>query len=164
MLGPARIVLCLLLAPSLSLAATVSATGARVLEAQRLPTSAESYVILDADTGKLIASQLADTPRSPASTIKTLTTYAPLDMLGPTFVWHTQAFTRGSLKDGVLDGDLILVGGGDPYMTLERWWSFVSGLRAKGLKTIHGDIVIDNSAFSLPDNDPGAFDGKPNRA
>lgn len=158
-----RTALCLLVAPSLSLASNVSATLAHTLESQRLPTSAESFVILDAESGKVVASQLPDTPRSPASTIKTLTTYAALDMLGPTFVWHTQAYTRGSLKDGVLQGDLILVGGGDPYMTLERWWSFVSALRAKGLKTIEGDIVIDNSAFSLPDNDPGAFDGKPNR-
>ena len=44
----------------------------------------------------------------------------------------------------------ILQGGGDPYMTLERWWSFVQGLRAQGLNSIPGDIVIDNSAFSLP--------------
>jgi D-alanyl-D-alanine carboxypeptidase/D-alanyl-D-alanine-endopeptidase (penicillin-binding protein 4) len=48
-------------------------------------------------------------------------------------------------------------------MTLERWWSFAHGLRAKGLRSIRGDIVIDDSAFSLPAEDPGAFDGKPNR-
>ena len=63
----------------------------------------------------------------------------------------------------MLDGDLILQGGGDPYMTLERWWSFVHMLRAKGLKAIRGDIVIDNTAFALPPEDPGAFDGRPNR-
>ncbi len=61
-------------------------------------------------------------------------------------------------------GDLILQGGGDPYMTLERWWSFVQGLRATGLKSIGGDIVIDNTAFSLGKEDPGAFDGRPNRS
>ena len=49
-------------------------------------------------------------------------------------------------------------------MTLERWWSFVQGLRAQGLKSIRGDIVIDNGAFSLPKEDPGAFDGRPNRS
>ena len=37
-------------------------------------------------------------------------------------------------------------------------------MRARGLKTIHGDIVIDNTAFSLPPEDPGEFDGRPNRA
>jgi D-alanyl-D-alanine carboxypeptidase/D-alanyl-D-alanine-endopeptidase (penicillin-binding protein 4) len=48
-------------------------------------------------------------------------------------------------------------------MTLERWWSFAQALRSHGLKAIHGDIVIDNSAFSLPPEDPGEFDGRPNR-
>jgi len=49
-------------------------------------------------------------------------------------------------------------------MTLERWWSFVHALRAKGLKTIHGNIVVDNTAFYLPPEDPGEFDGRPNRS
>ena len=75
-----------------------------------------------------------------------------------------RALLRGELKDGVLDGDLVLQGGGDPYMTLERWWSFVHALRARGLKTIRGDIVIDNTAFAVPPEDPGAFDGRPHRA
>src|SRR5208282_6710686 len=56
-----------------------------------------------------------------------------------------------------------LRGGGDPYMTLERWWSFVHMLRAKGLKSIRGDIVVDDSAFALPPEDPGDFDGRPYR-
>jgi len=93
-----------------------------------------------------------------------VTTFAALDLLGPSFTWRTRAAIRGEITDGELDGDLILQGGGDPYMTLERWWSFVRALRARGLKTIHGDIVIDNSAFSLPPADPGDFDGRPNRS
>jgi D-alanyl-D-alanine carboxypeptidase/D-alanyl-D-alanine-endopeptidase (penicillin-binding protein 4) len=136
---------------------------AQTLGLEHLPASAESFVILDPQTNRVLASQLPDTPRSPASTIKALTTFAALDMLGPAFVWRTRAFVRGELRGGALDGDLILQGGGDPYMTLERWWSFAHGLRAKGLKSIRGDIVIDDSAFSLPAEDPGAFDGKPNR-
>ncbi len=136
----------------------------RTLATQQLPASALSVVILDPSTGKVLLSQLPDTPRSPASTIKTVTTFAALDMLGPTFTWHTRASIRGKLTGGVLDGDLILQGGGDPYITLERWWSFAQSLRAKGLRAIHGDIIIDDTAFSLPAEDPGAFDGKPNRS
>jgi len=121
-------------------------------------------VILDPDSGRVLVSELPDTPRSPASTIKTVTTFAALDMLGPTFTWHTRASVRGSLQGGVLDGDLILQGGGDPYITLERWWSFAQSLRAKGLRSIRGDIIVDDTAFSLPPEDPAAFDGKPNRS
>jgi len=137
---------------------------ARTIEEQRLPSSAVSFAIVDPDSGRVLASLNGDTPRSPASTIKTLTTFAGLDVLGPAYAWHTRALLRGELIDGVLDGDLILQGGGDPYMTLERWWSFVRTLRARGLKTIRGDIVIDNTAFAVPQEDPGTFDGRPNRA
>jgi len=134
-----------------------------VIAAQRLPPGAVSFVIVEPDSGRIVLSQNPDTPRSPASTIKVVTTFAALDMLGPAYTWHTRALIRGPLKDGVLDGDLILQGGGDPYMTLERWWSFAHALRAKGLKAIRGDIVIDNTAFSLPALDPAEFDGRPNR-
>jgi len=144
-------------------AAEVPAAVTQVIAAQRLPPGAVSLAIVDPDSGRLIFSQNPDTPRSPASTIKVITTFAALDLLGPSYTWHTRASIRGALNDGVLDGDLILQGGGDPYMTLERWWSFARALRAKGLKTIHGDIVIDNTAFSLPPEDPGEFDGRPNR-
>ena len=140
-------------------AGTIGAVPAgitQLIASERLPSSAVSFVVLDAESGRMVMSHNPDTPRSPASTIKTVTTFAALDMLGPTFVWQTRAWTH--------DGDLFLQGGGDPYLTVERWWSFVQGLRAAGLKSIPGDIVIDNTAFSLPKEDPGAFDGRPNRS
>jgi serine-type D-Ala-D-Ala carboxypeptidase/endopeptidase (penicillin-binding protein 4) len=152
-----RIVLaCVFLAPGIAGSATpIPAVIEQTMAAQELPASAVSFVILDADSGRVIMSQNPDVLRSPASTIKTVTTFAALDLLGPTFTWQTRAWNRG--------GDLILQGGGDPYITMERWWSFVQGLRVAGLKSIHGDVVIDNTAFSLPPEDPGAFDGRPNR-
>lgn len=134
----------------------VPATVTQTMTAQRLPSSAVSFVVLEPDTGRVVISHNADTPRSPASTIKTVTTYAALDLLGPAYTWQTRAYVQGP--------DLILQGGGDPYITMERWWSFVQGLRAHRLKSIDGDIVIDNSAFSQPAEDPGAFDGRPNRS
>jgi serine-type D-Ala-D-Ala carboxypeptidase/endopeptidase (penicillin-binding protein 4) len=144
--------------------AAVPAAVTQVIVAQQLPPSAVSFAIVDPDSGRLVFSQNPDTLRSPASTVKVVTTFAALDLLGPAYTWHTRASIRGALDHGVLEGDLILQGGGDPYMTLERWWSFVHALRAAGLKTIHGDIVIDNTAFSLPPEDPRAFDGRPNRS
>jgi D-alanyl-D-alanine carboxypeptidase/D-alanyl-D-alanine-endopeptidase (penicillin-binding protein 4) len=137
---------------------------AKVIAAQHLPPNSVSFVVVDPDSGKSIIGENIDTPRSPASTIKAVTTFASLDLLGPSYVWHTRALLHGTLRNGVLDGDLILQGGGDPYMSLERWWSFARTLRDKGLKSIRGDIVIDNTAFSLPPEDPGAFDGRPNRS
>jgi D-alanyl-D-alanine carboxypeptidase/D-alanyl-D-alanine-endopeptidase (penicillin-binding protein 4) len=146
--------ICCTALPVSSIAA-VPAGITQAIAAQRLPGSAVSFVILEADSGHVVMSQNADTPRSPASTIKTVTTFAALDMLGPAYIWQTRAWTH--------EGDLFLQGGGDPYMTMERWWSFVQGLRAQGLKSIRGDIVIDDTAFSVSE-DPGAFDGRPNRS
>jgi D-alanyl-D-alanine carboxypeptidase/D-alanyl-D-alanine-endopeptidase (penicillin-binding protein 4) len=143
--------------------AGVPAPIAQVIAAQRLPSSAVSVAVIDLSSGRLVFDLNPDTPRSPASTIKTVTTFAALDLLGPAYTWHTRALASGTLVGGVLDGDLILQGGGDPYMTLERWWSFTQALRARGLRSIHGDIVIDNTAFALPPEDPGEFDGRPNR-
>jgi D-alanyl-D-alanine carboxypeptidase/D-alanyl-D-alanine-endopeptidase (penicillin-binding protein 4) len=137
---------------------------AKVIAAQHLPPNSVSFVIADPENGKLLAGLNIDTPRSPASTIKLVTTFASLDLLGPSYVWHTRAWVHGPIKDGVLAGDLILQGGGDPYMSLERWWSFARALRDKGLRTIQGDIVIDDTAFSLPPEALGAFDGRPNRS
>jgi serine-type D-Ala-D-Ala carboxypeptidase/endopeptidase (penicillin-binding protein 4) len=145
-------------------AAAVPALVLQTMATQKLPPDAASFVILDADSGRVMMSRLPDTQRSPASTIKTLTTFAALDMLGPAFAWHTKALIRGELVSGVLNGDLILQGGGDPYLTLERWWNFCQQLRAAGLKSIRGDVIVDNTAFSLPPEDPAAFDGKPNRS
>jgi D-alanyl-D-alanine carboxypeptidase/D-alanyl-D-alanine-endopeptidase (penicillin-binding protein 4) len=136
----------------------------RLMASERLPPSAVSFVIVDPESGRVVRSQNPDTPRSPASTIKVVTTIAALELLGPAYTWHTHASIRGEIEGGVLDGDLILQGGGDPYMTLERWWSFARALRAKGLRRIHGDIVIDDTAFSLPPEDPAEFDGRPNRS
>jgi D-alanyl-D-alanine carboxypeptidase/D-alanyl-D-alanine-endopeptidase (penicillin-binding protein 4) len=143
--------------------AAIPAPVAQTIAAERLPASTVSFAVVDVESGRIAASLNGDTPRSPASTIKLVTTFAGLDMLGPAYLWHTQALLRGELAEGVLTGDLILKGGGDPYLTLERWWSFVQTLRAKGLKAVRGDIVIDDTAFALPPEDPAAFDARPHR-
>jgi D-alanyl-D-alanine carboxypeptidase/D-alanyl-D-alanine-endopeptidase (penicillin-binding protein 4) len=63
----------------------------------------------------------------------------------------------------VLDGNLVLLGGGDPFMSAERWWGFVSGLRQAGVERIRDDIVIDNSMFTTQGDDRGSFDNRPER-
>jgi D-alanyl-D-alanine carboxypeptidase/D-alanyl-D-alanine-endopeptidase (penicillin-binding protein 4) len=167
--GFCRVLACCaaaLLAASAAPASTgvIPVPVAHTLAAERLAPSSASFAVLDADSGQVVASLNAATPRTPASTMKVVTTFAALDLLGPAYTWRTEALIHGALEGGVLRGDLILKGGGDPYMTLERWWSFVQALRAKGLHTIAGDIVIDDTAFAPPPEDPGAFDGRPNRS
>ncbi len=101
---------------------------------------------------------------NPASTMKLLTTYAALDLLGPAYTWKTEAYIDGELKNGVLYGNLILKGYGDPKFTIEQFWLWLSELRARGLHEIRGDLVLDRSYFDLPAHDPAQFDDDPARA
>lgn len=131
---------------------------------QRLTESSVSVFVQDLSNDDVVLSLNADQLRSPASTIKTLTTFVALDILGPTFTWKTRVFTDGTIKDGVLDGNLIIVGGGDPYLTAERWWRFVTAIRQQGIKTITGDIIIDRSYFAPINDDRSSFDGAPEKS
>lgn len=97
---------------------------------------------------------------NPASVMKLVTAFAALDTLGPAYTWTTRISSTGTLKDGVLDGDLHLVGGADPVLSYERLWKLLRQVRALGVATIQGDIVLDSSALRLPLHDPDAFDGR----
>jgi len=129
-----------------------------------VPAQRVSIYVRDAGTNEVVVELNSDAARSPASTIKVLTTFAALDMLGPAYTWKTRAYAGGRVENGVLHGDLYLVGGGDPYMTDERWWSFVQGLRERGLAKITGDVVIDNKYFAPITNSRAAFDAQPFRS
>jgi D-alanyl-D-alanine carboxypeptidase/D-alanyl-D-alanine-endopeptidase (penicillin-binding protein 4) len=136
----------------------------RALNQSGVPAKNVSIFVQDANTHETIVDLNADRPRSPASTIKVLTSFAALDMLGPAYTWKTHAYLGGRLSNGVLHGDLILVGEGDPFMTIERWWSFVQQLRELGLTKITGDIVIDNSYFAPIPQSRADFDAQPFRS
>jgi D-alanyl-D-alanine carboxypeptidase/D-alanyl-D-alanine-endopeptidase (penicillin-binding protein 4) len=105
----------------------------------------------------------ADTPMNPASTMKLITTFAALELLGPAYTWKTEVYVGGPVAQGVLNGSLAIKGYGDPKLTLERLWLLLREVRARGVRVIRGDLVLDRSHFALPAADPGAFDGEPYR-
>ena len=124
-----------------------------------IPVSNVAIAVQDISRDQLILSINPAMPMNPASTMKLVTTYAGLELLGPAYRWQTQSFLAGSLKDGVLEGDLVLKGGGDPHITLEDFWLMLRALRARGLKDIRGDLVLDRSRFGPIEYDAGRFDG-----
>lgn len=102
-----------------------------------------------------------DTVFQPASTMKVVTTYAALELLGPQFQWKTEAYTTGRLENGVLDGDLIIRGSGDPSFSAKELWLFIHEIQDFGIHEIRGNIVLDGSVFGKDGYDPAAFDGAP---
>ena len=106
----------------------------------------------------------AERPFNPASTMKLVTTHAALAMLGPSYRWTTRFLTTGPIRDGVLQGDLILQGGGDPHLVIEDLHALMADLRAQGLTTIRGDLVVDDARFAVGPADGEAFDGDASQA
>jgi D-alanyl-D-alanine carboxypeptidase/D-alanyl-D-alanine-endopeptidase (penicillin-binding protein 4) len=100
---------------------------------------------------------------NPASVMKLVTTFSALDILGADFTWKTGFYTDGTLSKGVLTGNLIIKGGGDPKWVLERIDENFKTLQTLGVQRITGDIVLDNSVFDLPEKNSADFDGEPMR-
>ena len=136
----------------------------RILQERRVPGTSLSVLVREVGRSEPLVSWNAAVPRNPASTMKVLTTAAALDTLGPAYTWRTRAYATGPIRDRTLHGDLVLVGGGDPFLTAERWWSFANGVRQAGIDRIAGDVVIDNGLFAPQGDDRGAFDNRPYRS
>ncbi len=120
-------------------------------------------LIVDAETGETLFQQNADRYFVPASNMKLFATALALAKLGPEFRFHTTLETSGTISGGVLTGDLVLVGRGDPNLSNRKFpynlkeefdgspekalAQLVDGLAAKGVKEIAGDVVGDDSYF-----------------
>ena len=131
----------------------------QALRTAGVPASSVSVVVQPADSDRPLLAHQPNVAMNPASTMKLVTTYAALDLLGPAFRWKTSAFLEGVLRDGVLDGNLSLKGSGDPKLNLESFWVLLRALRGKGLREIRGDVLLDRSYFASAPGDPGGFDG-----
>ncbi len=135
----------------------------RLLRREGVPQEAVSVLVQEVGSGTLRLALNAQQPVNPASLTKLLTTYAALDQLGPAFTWQTPVWLAGRVQNGVLEGNLHLQGRGDPKLTLERLWLLVQRLRQMGITEIRGDIVLDQSAFAVPEASPAEFDNEPLR-
>lgn len=136
---------------------------AQALARAGVPQSSVALYVHEVDTPKPVATYNAERAMNPASAIKLVTTFAALDLLGPTYTWKTEAYLLGPMEGDVLHGDLLLKGYGDPKLTIENFWLFLRGLRARGLREVRGDLVLDRSYFDQVEHDPAHFDNEPLR-
>ena len=121
-------------------------------------------LIVDAQTGEPLFEKNADSYFVPASNMKLFTTALALAKLGPDYKFRTTLETRGTISpDGILSGDLVLVGRGDPNLSNRKFpfegkeefdgppekalIQLADALVARGVKEISGDVVGDDSYF-----------------
>ena len=175
--GPRAASRVLRLASVLSVLSVLSALPALPASAQTLPKRAAAMLdqppldhalwgvaVVD-EHGKLVYARNADHLFVPASNTKILVTAVASALLPPDFTVKTSIYSTGSVSDGVLHGDLILYGRGDPAVGVRCYavdtteagacdrdpvWQMrklVEQLKASGIRTIDGGIVGDGSYF-----------------
>jgi D-alanyl-D-alanine carboxypeptidase/D-alanyl-D-alanine-endopeptidase (penicillin-binding protein 4) len=147
-----------------AIASTLPEPVRAALRHAHIPLSGVSILVQQTDASRPMLSLNADRAINPASTMKLLTTIAALETLGPAYRWKTEAYLDGKLENGVLQGNLVFKGYGDPKLTVEQFWLWLHELRQRGLREIRGDIVLDHSYFEAVRQDPAAFDHDPTRA
>lgn len=122
-----------------------------------LQHAAWSFLAVYADTKDTIARHDEQMALPPASVMKTVSTGAALMMLGENYTFKTRLYIRGKItEDGILNGDLIVRGGGDPSLGSDKWresfrdtlfLNIYRQLRAQGIKLINGNVLCDASVF-----------------
>ena len=132
----------------------------QALARAQVPASAVSLLVVDASGQRPPRlSHRTGEAMNPASVMKLVTTYAALDVLGPDFLWKTHVTMDGRIQNGLLDGNMLVRGGGDPKLVVERLQTLLTQVQASGVRAIRGDIVLDRSAFSEPTVNAAEFDG-----
>ena len=129
-------------------------------------TSEWGVFAVSLEHGDTLMSLNPDRALAPASNQKILVTAAALHYLGPDYRFPTFLLTDGEVRDGVLHGDLILYGTGDPAISdqllsseYEVWEDFAETLRRAGVHAVTGGIVGDESFFQGPSRAPSWSDG-----
>jgi len=112
-------------------------------------------------SGNILSALNENRSRTPASVIKVLSTYAAILKLGFNYKFPTQFYMRGSLSNGVLQGDLIVKGFGDPTLSSKDLNDIVQNIYTHGIHTIKGNIIIDRSYFKVGTKDSSRFDENP---
>lgn len=129
-----------------------------------LKNASIGFCVLDARTSSLVSEYNAQLGLIPASTLKIVTTAAAMGLLGNGFRYETRLYYTGTLNKatGVLNGNLVISGSGDPSLQSENFnkdssqltdkWAAI--LKEKGIKEITGAIIGDAACFerAVPDN------------
>ncbi|SNS85703.1 D-alanyl-D-alanine carboxypeptidase/D-alanyl-D-alanine endopeptidase [Tropicimonas sediminicola] len=126
-----------------------------LVERARLGTATVGFVVADAETGEVLEARKPLLPLPPASVAKALTTLYALDALGPEHRFATRLVATGPVEGGVLKGDLVLMGSGDPTLDTDRLAELAMKLKAAGVTSVEGAFLTWSRALpTLTEIDP----------
>ena len=118
-------------------------------------------IVVDVKNGKTLGCRNANLACITASTMKTVTSSAALELLGADFTFLTPVYLDGEIQGNCLNGDIVIEGVGDPTLgsvyfkeNLDIVGEIVQFLKKQGIKEISGKLRVDNSRYYYP-----AFNG-----
>lgn len=122
----------------------------KIIEEARLDGKT-AFCVIDTASGDILEEHGGHTGLPPASVVKALTALYAMDILGPDHRFETRVLGTGHLEDGVLHGNLILAGGGDPELTTDGLGSLAEDLAAIGVTAITGKLLVWGGALPFSD-------------
>lgn len=124
-----------------------SPTGPEALIAGSGVSGDVAFAVADVKTGLVLEGARAADGLPPASVAKALTSLYALDVLGPEFSFQTRLLATGPVTKGVLQGDLVLAGGGDPTLDTVALAEMAKQLKAAGVREVRGDFIVYHGAL-----------------
>ncbi|HCU84748.1 MAG TPA: D-alanyl-D-alanine carboxypeptidase/D-alanyl-D-alanine-endopeptidase [Methylophilus sp.] len=134
------------------------------LSKAQLPADSVAIVVQPLDGTAPLISHNAAKAMNLASVMKLVTTYAALEALTPAYRWKTDVYRTGTLTQGVLDGDLIIKGAGDPALNIAEFWRLLQQVQQQGIRQIKGNLVLDLSVYAPEVSQRPVLDDEPWRA
>jgi D-alanyl-D-alanine carboxypeptidase/D-alanyl-D-alanine-endopeptidase (penicillin-binding protein 4) len=132
-----------------------------ILKKSRISSQGMSVYVHAVGSPRPLLAYKENVSRAPASVMKLVTAHVALGVLGPNHRWPVDILTTGQIQGGRLTGDLYVKGYGAPDFGTADLRNLLRQLRQRGIHSISGRLVFDNSFFNTLNLNPGAFDGKP---
>lgn len=105
-------------------------------------------VVTDLQTGEILEDINGSSAQPPASVTKALTALYALETLGEGHQFRTRIFADGEIRNGILNGNLILAGGGDPNLVTDQMAELARNLKETGLREVRGDFLVWGDALT----------------
>lgn len=132
---------------SATVATKAQATGASVLVSEAQLGGHVAFAVADTKSGLVLEARESDLGQPPASVTKALTALYALDTLGAGHRFVTQLIATGPVENGVLKGDLVLAGGGDPTLDTNGLADLSAKLKSAGVREVSGAFKVWGGAL-----------------